>query len=80
MFELKHVPLDEGLSDLFVGPSDEHFVVVVGLFGQADAEEDGNAEVHPFPVRLKQYAQLLKKEKKTSPVLDQFQDGCKEWS
>ena len=53
VLELEHVSLDEGLPDLLVGPSDEHFVVVVGLLRQADTEEDRHAEVHPLPVGLK---------------------------
>lgn len=31
VFELKHVPLDEGASDLLIGPCDEKLVIVVGL-------------------------------------------------
>ena len=31
VFELKHVPLDKGTSDLLIGPCDEKLVIVVGL-------------------------------------------------
>jgi hypothetical protein len=60
VFEVEHVSLYECLPDLLVGPRDEHLVVVVRLLGQSDAEVDGHAEVHPFPVGLQQNAQLLK--------------------
>ena len=60
MLEVEHVPLDEGLPDLLVGPSDEHLVVVVGFLRQAHAEVDGNPQVHSLPVGLEQNAKLLK--------------------
>jgi hypothetical protein len=60
MFEIEHIPFDEGLPDLFVGPGDEHLVVVVRLLGQAHAEVNGNPQVHPLPVCFEQNAKLLK--------------------
>ena len=64
VLEVKHVPLDEGLSDLLVGPSDEHLVVVVRLLCQAHAEVDRNSQVHSLPVGFEQDAKLLKGTKK----------------
>ena len=60
MLELEHVPLHEGLSNLLVGPGDEHLVVVVGLLRQPGAEVDGHLQVHPLPVRLQEDAELLR--------------------
>jgi hypothetical protein len=42
VFKLKHVPFYKGLSDLLIGPGNEHFVVIVSLLGQPHAEEDGH--------------------------------------
>ena len=52
VLELEHVPLDERLSNLLVGPGDEHLVVVVGLLRQPGAEVDGHLQVHALPIRL----------------------------
>lgn len=41
VLELKHVPLDKGLTDLLVGPGYEELVVVVGLLCQARGEVNG---------------------------------------
>ena len=59
MLEVEHVALDKSLPDLFVGPRDEHLVVVVGLLRQADAEVDGHAQVHALPVGFQKDAELL---------------------
>ena len=59
MLEVKHVPFDECLADLLVGPCDEHFVVVVGAFGEAGAEVDWDFDVHAFPVGLEKDAEFL---------------------
>ena len=42
MLEVEHVPLDERLPDLLVGPRDEHLVVVVGALGQPRGKVDGD--------------------------------------
>lgn len=50
VLKLKHVPLDEGLTDLLVGPGYEELIVVVGLLCQARGEVNGGLQVHAFPV------------------------------
>ena len=42
VFKVKHVSFDKRFSNLFIGPSDEHLVIVVCLLGQADAEVNRN--------------------------------------
>jgi hypothetical protein len=42
VLEVKHVSLHKRLSDLFVCPSNEHFVVVVCPLGEASGKVDRN--------------------------------------
>ena len=60
VLEVEHVAVNKSLSDLFVGPRDEHLVVVVCLLRHAGAEVDGALEVHSLPVGLQQDAELLR--------------------
>lgn len=50
VFELKHVSLYKGFSDLLIGPGDEEFVVVIGFLCEPRGEVDGGLHVHPLPV------------------------------
>lgn len=50
MFELEHVPLHKGFSNLLIGPRDEEFVVVVRFLRQARREVDGSFQIHSLPV------------------------------
>lgn len=50
VFKLKHVPLDEGFSDLLIGPRDEEFVVMICFLRQPGGEVDGGLQIHPLPV------------------------------
>lgn len=52
MSEFKHVALNKSVLDLLVGPSDEQFVVVVGLGSESRGEVDGYGEILAFPVRF----------------------------
>lgn len=60
VLEVEHVAMDEGLSDLLVGPRDEHFVIIVRLLGQAQREVDRELQVHSLPVSLEEDAKLLR--------------------
>lgn len=52
VLEVEHVALYERLTDLLVGPGDEHLIVVVGLFREPNGEVNRIFEIHPFPVSL----------------------------
>lgn len=50
MFEFKHVPLHKRFPDFLVSPSDEEFVVMIGLLRQPRGKVDRGLQVHSFPV------------------------------
>ena len=56
MLEVKHVAFHKGLPNLFVGPCNEHFVIIVGFLCEPCTEEHWHLQIHPFPVSFQEYA------------------------
>ena len=59
VLKVEHVSIDKSLSNLLVGPRDEHLVKVCRLLREASTEVDGTLEVHPVPVSLEEDTELL---------------------
>lgn len=59
VFEVEHVALHKRLADLLIGPGNKHFVVVVGLLGEAQRKVDWRFQIHSLPVRFQQNAKFL---------------------
>lgn len=49
VFELKHVSLYKGFSDLLIGPGDEEFVEVIGFLCEPCGEVDGGPSSSSAP-------------------------------